>query len=93
MQFTSATSIVQPLYNAMFGSIGMGHVVLEMCYKGSILQKNFREMTITWSFSYNSFVQLHSLKKWRTRMTVLNTNLCYNEMCYKSTALYLVVLQ
>ena len=31
---------------------GSAHAVLcELCYKGSILQKNYRKMTISWSFS------------------------------------------
>ena len=29
------------------------------CYKGTILQRNYRKITILWSFSYNSFVKFH----------------------------------
>ena len=32
--------------------------VSELCYKGTILQRSYREMTIKWSFSYYSFVKL-----------------------------------
>ena len=46
------------------GSIGMECVIVmsESFYKGTILQilqKNYRKMTIKWSFSYNSFVKFH----------------------------------
>ena len=27
----------------------------ELCYKGTILQRDYRKRTILWSFSYNSF--------------------------------------
>ena len=40
------------------GSIIMDCVISETCYKGTILQKKYRKMTILWSFSYNSFVKL-----------------------------------
>ena len=42
-------------------SIGMEGVIVisELFYKGTILQKNYRKMTIKWSFSYNSFVKFH----------------------------------
>ena len=43
-------------------SIGMDHVISELCYKGTILQRNYRKMTIPWSFSYNSFVKFHGKK-------------------------------
>ena len=38
------------------GSIGMDHVISELCYKGTILQRNVMKMTL--SFSYNSFAKL-----------------------------------
>ena len=41
------------------GFIGMDHVISELCYRGTILQGNYRKMTILWSFSYNSFVKFH----------------------------------
>ena len=39
-------------------------------------------MTISWSFSYKSFVKFHGKKK------ILEPNLCDNEVCYKGTVLY-----
>ena len=36
----------------------MDCVISELCYKGILLQRNYRKMTISWSFSYNSFVKL-----------------------------------
>ena len=41
------------------GSIGIDiviHFVRELCYKGAVLQRNYRKMTILWSFSYNFLV-------------------------------------
>ena len=41
------------------GSIRTDHVISEPCYKGMILQRNYRKMTILWSFSYDPFVKFH----------------------------------
>ena len=35
---------------------GMDHIISESYFKGTITEKNYRKMTISWSFSYNSFV-------------------------------------
>ena len=35
----------------------MDGVISESCYKGTVLQRNYRNMTISWSFSYNYFVK------------------------------------
>ena len=51
----------------LFRSIGIGFVVNDPCYKGTILQKNYRKMTISWAFSYNSFVKLHGKKIWESQ--------------------------
>ena len=42
----------------------MDSVISESCYKGTILQKKYRKMTIKWSFSYISFVKFHGKKNW-----------------------------
>ena len=42
----------------------MGHVISDLCYKGTILKKNYRKMTSSWSFSYNSFVKFYGKKNW-----------------------------
>ena len=39
--------------------IGMDSGISELSYKGTILQGNYRKMTISWSFSYNSFEKFH----------------------------------
>ena len=39
--------------------------------KGTILQRNYRKMTIPWSFFYNSFVKFHGKINWSHNMTVL----------------------
>ena len=57
-----------PFITLYLGSIGMGHISSESCDKGKILQRNYRtilqrnywKITISWSFSYYSFVKLHS---------------------------------
>ena len=41
------------------------YIVSELFYIGPILQRNYRKMTITWSFFYSSFVKFHSKKKIR----------------------------
>ena len=48
-----------PFIKLYLGSIGMDCVISESCYKGIILQRNYRKMTIKWPFSYNSFVKFH----------------------------------
>ena len=59
-------SLIQyiPFIMLYLGSIGMDRVISEPCYKGTILQRNYRKMTIKWSFSYNSFVKFHGTKIW-----------------------------
>ena len=68
-------STVLSLYNAIFGiHKNVISVISEPCYKGSILQRNYRKMTsISWSFSYNSFVKFHVKKIW-SHMIVLYLN-------------------
>ena len=50
---------VQSHFNAIFLSIGMDHVIIEPYYKRTISQRNYRKMTISWSFSYNFFLKFH----------------------------------
>ena len=48
-------------------------------------------MTTPWSFSYHSFVKLHGkINMGATHMTLLYPNMCYNEVHYKGTVLYLL---
>ena len=47
-----------------WGSMGIDRVISELCYKGKILQRNFRTMTIAWSFFFNFFVKFDGLKNW-----------------------------
>ena len=37
----------------------MDSIISESCDIETILQKNYRKMTILWPFSYNSFVKFH----------------------------------
>ena len=80
-----------PFITLYLGSIGVDRVISEPCYKGTILQMNYRKMTISWSFSYNSFVKFHGKKIGSHNMTELYPNLCYNEVCYEGTALFFYV--
>ena len=43
---------VRSLYNAIFGVHMNGPYISGLYYKGTILQRNYRKMTILWSFSY-----------------------------------------
>ena len=53
-----------PFIKLRLGSIGMDCVIGTSYYKGTILQRNYRKMTIPWSFSYNFFAKLHGKKIW-----------------------------
>ena len=46
------------------GPIIMNQVINELCYKGTILQRNYRKMTISWSWSFscNFFVKFYCKK-------------------------------
>ena len=48
-----------PFVTLCLGSIGMDHVLSKSCYKETILQRTYRKMTISWSFSYNSIAKFH----------------------------------
>ena len=58
--------------------------ICESCYKGTILQRNYKKITI----SYNFFVICHDIRVLSHNMTMLHPNSCYDEACYKGTALY-----
>ena len=59
-------STVQSFITLCLWSIGMDCVISESCYKGTILQRHYREMTMKWSFSYDSFVKFYEgiIGKW-----------------------------
>ena len=61
---------VQSLYDAMFGVNKNGP-----CYKGIILQREDRKMTILWSFSYTSF------EKFQDSMEKILGKLWYIQIC------------
>ena len=46
------------------GSIGMNLDISQLCYKGTILQRNYRKMTMNWSVSFNSFVKFPGKNIW-----------------------------
>ena len=66
----------------------MNRVISESCYDGTILQRNYRKMTISWSFSYNSFVKFYGQKIWKPPHDSVISNLCYIKVYYKGTALF-----
>ena len=53
-----------PLIRLGLGSIETDRLVSELCNTGTILQRNYRKMTISWPFSCNSFVKFHGKKIW-----------------------------
>ena len=71
------------------GSIGMDCVKSELCYKGTILQRNYGKMTFARKFSYDPFVKFYSKKFGSHNMVILYPNPFYNKVCYKGTAVYL----
>ena len=60
-------------------------IINESCYIEIFLQRNFRKLTILWLFSYNSWLQKFGS---HNNIAMLYPNLCYNNVCYKGTALY-----
>ena len=75
-----------PFIMLCLGSIGMDCVTRESCYKGTILQSN-HIIAMKYYVSYNFFENTTVIKFGSHNMTVLNSNLFYNEVCYKETAL------
>ena len=53
--------------------------------KGTISQRNYRKMTILWSFSYNFFVKFHGKKD--CIYISIYIKICYKEVCNKGSAL------
>ena len=71
-----------PFITIYSGFTGMDLVISESCYKGTILQRNYRKMTILWSFSYNSFVKFHGNKIWKLQQArVISKSFCVITRC------------
>ena len=51
-----------PFITLCLGSVGMGCVISDLYHKKTILQRNYRKMTIKWSISYNFFVKFHGAR-------------------------------
>ena len=45
---TSATYSEAPFIMLCLRSTGIEHVIRELCHKGTILQRNYRKITIVW---------------------------------------------
>ena len=69
------------VYSPMFG--GIDQVRNELCYKGTILQRNYRKMTILWSFSLDSFVEFHGNFFSAATANSYIEILCYSKLCYE----------
>ena len=54
----------------------MEHIINELIYNGTIKQRNYRKITISWSFSYNFFAKFHDKKKMGATLC-----LCYIKIC------------
>ena len=65
-----------PFITLYLSSKAIDCVISEPWYKGTILLRNYRKITTSWSFSNNSFVNCHGKKN--------------IEVCYKETTLYKV---
>ena len=65
--------------------------MLNFTKKLSEIMRNYLKMTISYKYC-NSFVKLYGGKNGSHNMTMLYPNLCYNEVCYKGTALFLISL-
>ena len=68
------------------GFIGMDPVISESFYKETILQRNYRKKVI-------SIPKMTSHDKKNIvshNITVLCPNLCYNEVCFRGTAPYIL---
>ena len=75
---------MQSLIPLCLGSIGLDHVISELCcnrqfYIGA-------KITMKWSFSYSFFVKFHG-KKFLEPHDQHIVNSCYNEVCFKGTGL------
>ena len=55
---TSAAYCAVPFIMLCLGSTGIEHVILDLCYKETILQRNYRKIIIVWSFSCNFFEKI-----------------------------------
>ena len=64
-------------------SFRMGCVISESCYKGTILQRNYRKMTMLFLCKIPWYTNLEP----QHDGVLLYRNLCYKEICYKGTAL------
>ena len=58
----SMFNTVHSLYKAIFEN----RVISELYYKGTILQRNYWKMTISFPI-YNSFVEIHGKKIWESQ--------------------------
>ena len=67
-------STVQSLYNTMFGVHWNGPCYKWASYEGKILQRNYRKMSILWTFSYPSFAKFHGknleAKTWQSYIQI-----------------------
>ena len=66
----------------------MNRVLSELCYKGTISQRNYRKILIKWSFACTSLLKVAGKMFGNHSMTRLYLNLCYNGVSYKGTALF-----
>ena len=72
-----------PFILLYLGSIPMGHAISELCYKGTILERNYRKMTL---------VKCHGKKLWepQSHKCYIDIRIIRNKVCYKGTALYTI---
>ena len=49
----------------------MDRVISELCYKRTLLRRNYKEITISWTLSYNAVVKFHDKNTGSHNMVVL----------------------
>ena len=80
------------MFEQMNPHVLLDDVISEFCYKGTISQKNYMKIIISWSISYISFVKIHVKKHFGSHnMNMLYPKHCYNEACYKGTEPQLLI--
>ena len=84
--FIFSLTTLHSFYNYVWGPWEWT-VISKPLYKGTILQRNYREMNISGSFLYISVVKFQGKIFGSHNMTMLYPNLFCNEVCYKGTAL------
>ena len=75
----AVSGTVQSLYNNTVLGVHSNRICLK--FKETILQKNYRKMTILWSFAYNSFFKNSLVKNLAATARPCNIKICVITSC------------